>query len=171
MGSLGSYTTTFKKHALQQYMTALGLNPGKKSAKSMVQALSTSQVVTVEDLNKRIETGEIQGDKADLYTLRALSDFESKTATPEAKKELFPAASEEEFSEARKTLKQTLASAQQDPVNAPEPESQAVVTTPSPPQESESHKREQQQLLHATLNTLDIHVRLCIAIAVDSTIE
>ena len=169
MGSLGSYTTTFKKHALQQYMTALGLNPGKKSAKSMAQALSTSQVATVEDLNKRIETGEIQGDKADLYTLRALSDFESKTATPEAKKELFPAASEEEFSEARKTLKQT--SAQQDPVNTPEPQSQAVVTTPSPPQESESHKREQQQLLHATLNTLGIHVRLCIAIAVDSAIE
>jgi len=149
-GSLGSYTTTFKKPALQQYMKALGMNPDKKSAKSMAQALSSSKVATVEDLKKRIETGEIQGDKADLYTLRALSDLETKTATPEAKKELFPAASEEEFSEARKTLKQTLATAQQEPpVNAPEPESKAVVTTPSPPQESESHKREREQILEA----------------------
>ena len=36
-GSLGSYTTTFKRPALQQYMTALGMNPDKKSTKSMGQ--------------------------------------------------------------------------------------------------------------------------------------
>ena len=146
-GSLGKYTTTFKKPALQQYMKALGMNPDKKSSKSMAQALSSSKVATVEDLSKRIETGEIQGDKSDLYTMRALSNLETTTTTPEAKKELFPAASEQEFSEARKTLKQTL---QQEPsANAPEPESKAVVSTPSPPQESESHTRERDQILEA----------------------
>ena len=146
-GSLGSYTTTFKKPALQQYMTALGMNPVKKSNKSMAQALSSSKVATVEDLNKRIETGEIEGDKANLYTLRALANLESAAPAPEAKKQLFPAASEKEFSEARKKLKQTLQ--QEPPVNAPEPESKAVVSTPSPPKQSESHKREQQELLEA----------------------
>eukprot|EP01048_Picozoa_sp_COSAG05_P003614 COSAG05_NODE_171_length_15032_cov_41.734561_9_plen_171_part_00 len=84
-------------------MTELGLKPGNKSAKQMAQALSSHQTATVEDLKRRIDSGELQGDKKDLYSKRALYDSEQQPSEPQS-----DPGSQDEEAEAQSPLTQVL---------------------------------------------------------------
>ena len=116
-GGKGQWSGAFKKHALEQYMKLIGLEPGDKTALQMANALSSSSTATVEDLQSKIDTGDVIGDRDVLYTARYLKSLDKEA--PDAQRELFadPPVSTEEFMQSRQSLKTQLAQHSPEPVD------------------------------------------------------
>ena len=108
-GGKGQWSGAFKKQALAQYMKLIGLEPGDKTALQMANALSSSSTATVEDLQSKIDTGDVIGDRDVLYTARYLKSLDKEA--PDAQRELFadPPVSTKEFMQSRQSLKTQLA--------------------------------------------------------------
>ena len=143
-GGKGQWSGAFKKHALEQYMKLIGLEPGDKTALQMANALSSSSTATVEDLQSKIDTGDVIGDRDVLYTARYLKSLAKEG--PDAQRELFadPPVSTEEFMQSRQSLKTQLA--QHSPVNAPEPDDRTQVKLDSDDAARAKHTSEAAEL-------------------------
>ena len=143
-GGKGQWSGAFKKHALEQYMKLIGLEPGDKTALQMANALSSSSTATVEDLQSKIDTGDVIGDRDVLYTARYLKSLAKEG--PDAQRELFadPPVSTEEFMQSRQSLKTQLA--QHSPVNAPEPVDRTQVKLDSDDAARANHTSEAAEL-------------------------